>query len=92
MEILFEALLELLLEGTMEAGTNKRVPKPIRYFILALLALFFGGLFIVGLLIGISQLKESVLSGVVIIVVVLAIGALFGWSMHNTLKKRNNGQ
>lgn len=31
MEIVFEILIELILEGTMEASKNKKVPKIIRY-------------------------------------------------------------
>lgn len=41
MEFLFEILLELLLEGTLEISKKEHVPKIIRYPLIFLLFLFF---------------------------------------------------
>ena len=37
MEFLFEILLELILEGTMTASQNKKVPKAVRVFLIVLI-------------------------------------------------------
>ena len=41
MEYLIEFILELVLEGGLEATKSNKVPKPIRYIILSIIVLFF---------------------------------------------------
>lgn len=63
MEILFEFILELVLEGSIEVSKNKKIPKYIRYPLILILFIFF--LFVIGLifLVGFLILKENILLG-----------------------------
>ncbi len=67
MEYLFTFLLELALEGCAEASKSKRVPKYIRYPLIAILSL--GVIAVIGLifLAGVLALKEYLLAGIFLI-------------------------
>ncbi len=67
MEFIIELILDLLLEGSIEASKSAKVPKPIRYILIALISLFF--LAVIGLIIllGIDTLKNSKLAGITVI-------------------------
>ena len=62
-----DLLLELLLEGGIEASKDRRIPKPIRYVLIVLIALFFIAVF--GLLIwmGILACRKTLLGGGIVI-------------------------
>ncbi len=63
MEYLFEFLLDLVLEGSIEASKNEKIPKYIRYPIIVFISFFF--LLIIGLIlwVGFSLLKENLACG-----------------------------
>ena len=63
MDLLFEALFDLILEGSFEASKSKKVPKPIR------ILLIFGFLFYLGII----GLSKNLLAGILLI----AFGLLF---------------
>lgn len=67
MEFIIELILDLLLEGSIEASKSEKVPKPVRYILIALISLFF--LAVIGLIIflGIDTLKNSKLAGIIVI-------------------------
>lgn len=71
---ILEFLLELILDGMVEAAGDKQVPKPVRVVLTVILALFFIGLF--GLLIWVGISNESVL--MVVLCVALLIAAVIG--------------
>ena len=62
-----DLVLELLLEGGIEASKDRRIPKPIRYVLIVLIALFFIAVF--GLLIwmGILACRRTLLGGGIVI-------------------------
>ncbi len=69
MEYLFEIILELLFEGSIEISKSKKIPKYIRYPLIAIIASFF--LAIIGLIlfVGIISLKENILLGIFFILI-----------------------
>ena len=73
MEFIIELILDLLLEGSIEASKSEKVPKPVRYILITLISLFF--LAVIGLIIfiGIDTLKNSKLGGIIVI----SMGVLF---------------
>lgn len=79
MELLFEIILDLILEGSIEASLSKKVPKIIRYLLIVLICLFFIivilGLFIVG----ISFLDKNIYASLfmICISVVMLITAIY---------------
>jgi len=72
-ELIFEFLIELILEGSIYLSTNKKVPKIIRYLLIFIIVSFF--LFTISIIIflGIILLKINVIVGIFIIVVGLIL-------------------
>ena len=68
MEFIFELLLELILEGSIEVSKNKKVSKIIRYPLIVLLIVFF--LLVIGIIFytGIIFLKDYFAYGILIII------------------------
>lgn len=78
MEFIFEFILELLLEGSIEASKSSKIPKFIRYPLIAIIALFYIAL--IGLIfwVGISSLKENIILGIFVILAgfVMLVGSV----------------
>lgn len=64
MEYIFEFILELVLEGSIEVSKNNKIPKYIRYPLIVIIALFFIAVIGVIFLAGILSLKENVILGI----------------------------
>ena len=64
MDLLVEFILEFVLEIGVEASENKKVPKPIRYFLIAFITTFF--LAVIGLIyfISIISIKENIAAAI----------------------------
>lgn len=73
MDILFEAIFELILEGIFEASTNNKVTKPIRYILTILIALLYLLIIEIIFYFGITGLNKNLIAGIVLI----AFGTLF---------------
>lgn len=78
MDLLFEIVVELLLEGSLEISSNRKISKWIRYPILVMLILFFG-VVIVGLFgFGIYIFKDSIPLSIIIIIcsIIILVGCI----------------
>jgi len=62
MEYLIEFILELVLDGGLEATKSNKIPKPIRYIILGVIALLFIAIIGVIYLTAFLILKQSIIS------------------------------
>ena len=71
MEYIFEFILELVLEGSIEVSKSDKIPKYIRYPLIVIIALFF--IAVIGLifLAGILSLKDNVILGIFFIFISL---------------------
>lgn len=71
MDILFEFLIELLLEGCFEASKCRKIPKWLRYIFIAIIVFFFLG--IIGLIffLGIILLNKHLPVGIIIILLAI---------------------
>ena len=90
MEYIFEFVAELILEGSIEISSNKKISKWIRYPLIFLIILFFSTI-IFGLLIsGIIILKKNIAVGIFIIIVsiIMLIGSII--KFKNTYLKKSN--
>ena len=67
MEYLIDFILELVIEGSIEASKNKKVPKPLRYVALIIVLLFFICVISLIIFVGILFLKQSIIGGVFLI-------------------------
>lgn len=69
MEILFDIIFELLIEGGQEICANKKISKWIRYPILFVLILFFSIVIFGIIFAGICIIKSSIGAGLILIVI-----------------------
>ncbi len=68
MDLLFEFIIDLVIEGSIEASKSKRIPKPIRYILLIFLILFFSLIIFIIEFIGLSTLNENKIGGIIIMI------------------------
>lgn len=71
MEFLFELLIELIAEGTVELSKSIKVPKYIRYPLIVLVVLFFVAVIGIMLLVGFMSLQQNMFFGILIIALTL---------------------
>jgi len=71
MEFLLELLIDLIVDGSIELSTSKKVPSFIRYFLIIFIVLLYlsviGILFVLGIIIG----KENIGAGLILIILSL---------------------
>lgn len=85
MEFLFEFLLELLFEGSIEAATSPRLPKWVRYPLVLLVLAFIFGICALIVVAGVAVMRENTFLGVFLVVfgVALSFGAAYGlWKKY----------
>lgn len=91
MEYLIEFILELVVEGGLEVTKSNKIPKPIRYIILGIIALLF--IAVIGLiyLTAFLILKESIIGFILIFLLAtfMLISAIIKFKKEY-LKKINN--
>ena len=78
MDLIYEIILELILEGTLELSSNKKVPKWIRYPLLGVLIVLYSIIMFGILFIGINSINENFWVSIFLIVIslVLFIGTI----------------
>jgi len=93
MDFIFELLFELIAEGTVELSKSVKVPKFIRYPLIAIVILFFVG--VIGLMVfaGLAAFQENVILGIALIAIALLILVMGIVKFRITyLKKKNEKQ
>lgn len=92
MDLIFEILIELILEGTIEISKNKKVPKLIRYPLILFIILLFIGVILIIFLTGVlAYQKIDKICGIslIIIGVIFAIASIIKLKKMYLLKKNN---
>lgn len=84
-EGIFELIFEIIVEGSLEVGTSKKVPLPLRILAFILFVAIFGGFVIFFMVLGFDSMKQGDTAEAVILFVV-AIGLLLG-CIHIIRKK-----
>ncbi len=91
MEYIFEFILELIFEGSIEASQSSKIPKIIRYPLIILIVLFF--IAVIGLifLTGILLLKDNEFLGIIFIILglLMAIMSIIRFRQTYLTKKTN---
>ena len=90
MEFIFEVILELVLEGSIEVSKSSKIPKYIRYPLIGMISLFF--LAVIGLIFvaGILAFKENALLGIFFLCIGLLLLIMSMIKFRKTyLTKRN---
>lgn len=73
MEIIFEFILELILESGIEASKSRNIPKYIRYPLIGIISLFFIAVIGIIFLVGILLLKENIPLGIFLMLIGLIL-------------------
>lgn len=73
MEFLFELLLELAAEGTVELSKSRKVPMPVRRLLIGIIALFGAAVIGVMLFASITALRDNVLLGILLLAITLFV-------------------
>ncbi len=71
MEFLFELLLELIAEGTVELSQSIRVPKFVRYLLIAIIIVFFIAVIGIMVIASITALQENLIFGIILVALTL---------------------
>ena len=73
MDLIFEIIFELIVEGSIEISSNKKISKFIRYPLIFLIVLFFGSIIFMLLYFGICGINKNLPMSLVLI----ALGLFF---------------
>ena len=90
MEYVIELLLDLLLETSMSASINTKLPKWVRYVLIILISLFFLSVIGIVFLTAFLIFKESIYAGLIIGVIGLILLISFIFKFKNLYLKRKN--
>jgi hypothetical protein len=72
MEYIFEIILEFILDGSIEIIKSSKVPKYIRYPLIAIISVFLMAVIGIIFLVGILSFKENMVLGLFLILLGLA--------------------
>lgn len=92
MELIFELLLELALEGGIEASKSSKVPKPVRYLIIAVITLFFTAVIGLIALVGALLMKDNLLLGIFFILLAALMFVLCVIKFKKLYLKKRSGE
>lgn len=71
MDFIIELVIELLLEGSIEISSNKRVSRWIRYPLIVFIVTLFAGIILLMLYLSFSLLNKNVLVAILILIISL---------------------
>lgn len=69
MEFIIELILELLLEGSIEVSSNRKVSKWIRYPLTIFITTIFSGVILLIIFLGLSLLNDWFLAGIIFLII-----------------------
>ena len=69
MEFIIELILELLLEGSIEVSSNRKVSKWIRYPLIIFITTIFFGIILLIIFLGLSLLNDWLLAGIAFLII-----------------------
>ena len=87
MELLFEFLVDLFFEGSIEIAKNKKVSKWIRYPLMILISIFVLGIIFLIAFVGISLAIENDKMGIYGGILFLSIDALLIFGIARKIRK-----
>ena len=89
MEYTIEFILELIFEFGVEASKSSKVPKVIRFILIAIISLIFIGAISLIIFMGISIIKKDIIGGLFIILLglVMLVSAIIKFRKTYLIKK-----
>lgn len=93
MDILFELIFEIVLEGSLELGTSKKIPMLLRVLALLILLVIYVGMIGIFAMVGLDCLESDKTFAAILIFIFDAVFAVLAvrmvWKKYK--EKRNNG-
>ncbi len=74
--MIMEFIVNLILEGTLEAGTSKKVPMPLRILLLIIFFAIYAALIGVIIMLGVNGIKDGKIFGAIVMFAVAALIAV----------------
>lgn len=74
--MIMEFIVNLILEGTLEAGTSKKVPMPLRILLLIIFFAIYAALIGIIIMIGVNGIKDGKIFGAIVMFAVAALIAV----------------
>ncbi len=74
--MIMEFIVNLILEGTLEAGTSKKVPMPIRILLLIIFFAIYAALIGIIVMLGVNGIKDGKIFGAIVMFAVAALIAV----------------
>lgn len=88
MEFIFEILFEFIFEGSLEIGTSKKVPLPVRVLAMIFFVLMSGGFLALFLAIALEIMKNSTFLGWLLILFDLFMLGCIIYAVWKQVKKK----
>ena len=83
-DFIIEVIVDIILEGSIEAVGDKKIPTPVRVICAIVLVLAYCAL--VGLIVAVGIVEEKW----IVSVIGAAVGLLIGWAFWREIKKRRS--
>lgn len=71
--MIMEFIVSLILEGTLEAGTSKKVPIPLRILLLIIFFAIYAALIGIIIMLGINGIKDGKIFGAIVMFAMAAL-------------------
>lgn len=88
MDFIIEFIVELLIEGSIEIGTNRKISKFVRYPLLILILIFY--IVVIGIItfVGIELLSKNIILGIIFLLLALFLIFITIWAFRKKLKEK----
>lgn len=85
-EIVFEILFELIFDGSLEIGTSKKVPMPVRILAAIVFLIFAGGILTLLFLAALAVMQNSIVLGWIFILFDMFLAGCIIFSIWKKMK------
>lgn len=79
MDFIFEIVFDIIIEGCFEASSNRKIPKVIRYSLIALIVSFFISIIVGIFILGVSLWHKNIYGSlfIILISIIMLIAAIY---------------
>lgn len=89
MEFILELILDIIIEGSLELGTSRKVPLPLRFLASIVFIAIYIGFIVLLFLIGLNVMHTNPLAGWFLLIVAVALGVGVIYAIRKKLRENN---
>lgn len=89
-ELVFEVIFEIIFEGSLEIGTSRKVPVPVRILAALIFGLVTGGFLVMLLLIAVQIMKQNAVLGWLFVLLVLFLAGCAIYAVWKKIKTKRS--